>query len=57
MGGKGVTRLMVDHATQIELLDRYASSRGSKGKWSVFVKVDGGGRWVDRRSYYSNRPY
>jgi hypothetical protein len=44
MKGKGVMRLMVDHATQIQLLDRYTSDKGSKGKWSVFVKVDGGGK-------------
>lgn len=46
MEGKGTMRLMVDHATQIEVLDRYTAGRGRKGKWSVFVKVDGGGKCV-----------
>jgi hypothetical protein len=42
MDGKGVMRLMVDHASQIEFLDKY-EGRG-EGKWSVFIKVDGGGK-------------
>lgn len=42
MGGKGVMRLMVDHASQVEFLDKYGQPNG--GKWSVFVKVDGGGK-------------
>jgi D-serine deaminase-like pyridoxal phosphate-dependent protein len=42
MDGKGVMRLMVDHASQIEFLYQYKRPDG--GKWSVFVKVDGGGK-------------
>jgi D-serine deaminase-like pyridoxal phosphate-dependent protein len=42
MGGKGVMRLMVDHASQIEFLDAYEANR--EGKWSVFIKIDGGGK-------------
>ena len=42
MDGKGVMRLMVDHASQIEFLEAYKQRR--EGKWSVFVKVDGGGK-------------
>jgi hypothetical protein len=41
MNGKGVIRLMVDHASQIQFLDKYGAKNG---KWSVFVKVDGGGK-------------
>ena len=41
MNGKGVMRLMVDHASQIQFLDYYGAK---DGKWSVFVKVDGGGK-------------
>jgi len=41
MKGKGVIRLMVDHASQIDFLDTYGATNG---KWSVFVKVDGGGK-------------
>lgn len=41
MDGKGVMRLMVDHAFQIKFLDEYGAKNG---KWSVFVKVDGGGK-------------
>jgi len=41
MSGKGVMRLMVDHASQIQFLDDYGAK---DGKWSVFVKVDGGGK-------------
>jgi len=42
MDGKGVMRLMVDHASQIEFLDAYKQE--GAGRWSVFVKVDGGGK-------------
>lgn len=42
MDGKGVMRLMVDHASQIESLESYKQEGG--GRWSVFVKVDGGGK-------------
>ncbi|TYJ52111.1 hypothetical protein B9479_007291 [Cryptococcus floricola] len=48
MAGKGVIRIMVDHAQQIQFLQAYnkrlASEGKERGKWSVFVKVDGGGR-------------
>lgn len=37
-------RLMVDHPDQIRLLDAYSAEKGIKGKWSCFIKVDGGGR-------------
>ena len=42
MNGKGVMRLMVDHASQIDFLESYKQE--GAGKWSVFVKVDGGGK-------------
>lgn len=35
-------RLMVDHAKQIEFLQRYGTEKDVR--WSVFVKVDGGGK-------------
>lgn len=41
MKGKGVMRLMVDHASQIAFLNEYGAR---DGRWSVFVKVDGGGK-------------
>ena len=44
MKGKGVIRLMVDHASQIDFLNTYGAPNGNgdeNGKWSVFVKVDG----------------
>lgn len=44
MGGKGVVRLMVDHPAQIAALSKFSDRVGRKEKWSVFVKVDGGGR-------------
>ncbi|WVQ77850.1 hypothetical protein IAR50_007547 [Cryptococcus sp. DSM 104548] len=48
VAGKGVVRIMVDHAQQIKFLQEYNRTllRGgkSRAKWSVFVKVDGGGR-------------
>ncbi|WRT68112.1 uncharacterized protein IL334_005087 [Kwoniella shivajii] len=44
IGSKGVIRLMVDHPEQVNLLTKYNKSNGRSQKWSVFVKVDGGGR-------------
>ncbi|WWD03173.1 hypothetical protein V865_001220 [Kwoniella europaea PYCC6329] len=44
IGSKGVIRLMVDHPEQIRLLTDFNEKEGRKQKWSVFVKVDGGGR-------------
>ncbi|WVQ99765.1 hypothetical protein IAU59_006907 [Kwoniella sp. CBS 9459] len=44
VGDKAVIRVMVDHPTQIGLLERYSEQSGRKLGWNVFVKVDGGGR-------------
>ncbi|WWD22569.1 hypothetical protein CI109_107062 [Kwoniella shandongensis] len=44
IGSKGTIRLMVDHPKQIEELGKFNDRVGRKEKWSVFVKVDGGGR-------------
>jgi hypothetical protein len=43
-GSKAVIRLMVDHAAQIKAIDEFSSKGSRKGKWSVFCKVDGGGK-------------
>ncbi|EIN13785.1 hypothetical protein PUNSTDRAFT_48709 [Punctularia strigosozonata HHB-11173 SS5] len=39
-----VVRLLIDHTDQIEHLERFESARSSPGSWSVFVKVDAGGK-------------
>ncbi|WVF71093.1 hypothetical protein IAT40_005890 [Kwoniella sp. CBS 6097] len=44
IGNKGIVRVMVDHPTQITLLDKYNEQSGRQLAWDVFVKVDGGGR-------------
>jgi D-serine deaminase-like pyridoxal phosphate-dependent protein len=44
VAGKAVVRVMVDHPEQIEALGRFSEKVGRRDKWSVFVKVDGGGR-------------
>lgn len=44
-GDKAIVRVMVDHPEQIEKLEEFAQ-RIKRKKWSVFVKVDGGGRSV-----------
>lgn len=44
--GKAVIRVMVDHPEQIEVLGRFSERVGRKEKWSAFIKVDGGGRYV-----------
>ena len=43
--GTGTVRVMVDHADQIAELDAFNKRRGTQRRaWSVFCKVDGGGR-------------
>ena len=44
VGENATIRLMVDNAEQIRLLQSFNEKNGRKEKWSVFVKVDGGGR-------------
>jgi D-serine deaminase-like pyridoxal phosphate-dependent protein len=43
-GDKAVIRLMVDHPDQIAALEAFSKRSGRKQRWSVFMKVDGGGR-------------
>jgi hypothetical protein len=43
-GDKAVIRLMVDHPEQIAALEAFSRRSGRKQRWSVFMKVDGGGR-------------
>ncbi|WVO15217.1 hypothetical protein L204_102866 [Cryptococcus depauperatus] len=43
IGQRGIIRLMVDHAEQVGLLKAF-SQKTQRAKWSVFVKVDGGGK-------------
>ena len=46
VSGKAVIRVMVDHPDQIDALQAFNERMGRKAKWTVFCKVDGGGRWV-----------
>ena len=56
MRHKAMLRLMVDHPDQIKALERFDKELLAKDKanwhryngqkWSIFVKVDGGGRLV-----------
>jgi D-serine ammonia-lyase len=41
-----VLRLLVDHLDQIGFLELHEPSLASPQKWSVFVKVDAGGKSV-----------
>ena len=43
-GASAVLRLMVDHPAQIAALTTYNGSGRRTQPWSVFCKVDGGGR-------------
>ena len=45
--GRAVIRVMVDHPEQVEALGRFSEMVGRKERWSLFVKVDGGGRYVN----------
>ncbi|KAI0692796.1 hypothetical protein BC835DRAFT_1356104 [Cytidiella melzeri] len=41
-----VVRIMVDHPDQVQYLEQYESQRKTPELWSVFVKVDSGGRYA-----------
>ncbi|KAF8642292.1 hypothetical protein AX16_009562 [Volvariella volvacea WC 439] len=41
-GDGGVIRLLVDHPTQVRLLEDFERKRTNPRRWSVFVKIDGG---------------
>lgn len=40
----GVIRVMIDHPKQVEFLEEFEKTHG--GKWSAFIKVDGGQKCV-----------
>ncbi len=44
LGDRATIRLMVDHKAQIEALGLYNQKHGRVQPWSLFIKVDGGGR-------------
>ena len=46
VGDQAVIRVMVDHSEQIQALGRFSERCSRRQKWSMFVKVDGGGRYV-----------
>lgn len=43
---RATIRVMVDHAEQIKALNDFNATAGRTRSWSVFIKVDGGGKWV-----------
>jgi len=38
----GIVRILVDHPTQIDILEEFEQSRQTPRRWSVFIKLDGG---------------
>ncbi|KAF8632543.1 hypothetical protein AX15_001758 [Amanita polypyramis BW_CC] len=38
----GIFRVLIDHPVQVHSLEEYERSQGTKRRWSVFVKIDGG---------------
>ncbi|KAL0245445.1 hypothetical protein I308_104571 [Cryptococcus tetragattii IND107] len=44
VGKQATIRIMVDHAEQIKILQAFSQKIQRSIKWSVFVKVDGGGK-------------
>lgn len=41
---QGHMRLLVDHLEQIRVLEEYNELNGRKSPWSVFVKIETGGK-------------
>ncbi|ORX35544.1 hypothetical protein BD324DRAFT_59611 [Kockovaella imperatae] len=44
VGNKAIVRLMIDHPAQVEAIQRFSERFGRNKPWSVFIKVDGGGK-------------
>jgi D-serine ammonia-lyase len=47
----GLVRLLVDHPAQVKFLQDFESTREKKRRWSVFVKVNGGQKYVTMDRY------
>ena len=43
---EGVVRVLVDHPSQVRFLEAFESQRQTPRRWSVFVKIDAGGKCV-----------
>lgn len=46
MGEFAFLRLMIDSPGQIVALEKFNAEAGRQSPWSIFIKVDGGGRYV-----------
>lgn len=46
-------RLLVDHPDQVHALEQFNRDRNVSRRWSLFVKVDGGQKYVIRNVGYS----
>ena len=42
----GIVRVLVDHIDQLRYLEAFESRRANPRRWSVFVKIDSGGKYV-----------
>ena len=42
----GVFRVLIDHPTQVRSLEQYGKSQGTERRWSAFVKINGGQKFV-----------
>ncbi|KAH8100676.1 hypothetical protein BXZ70DRAFT_938277 [Cristinia sonorae] len=40
----GTVRVMVDHPIQVEAIERFEDTKSTNRRWSVFIKVDAGGK-------------
>ncbi|KAF9040593.1 hypothetical protein BJ165DRAFT_1350610 [Panaeolus papilionaceus] len=38
----GVVRILIDHPDQVRFLEEYESSQETTGRWSAFIKINGG---------------
>lgn len=44
LGSRSTLRLMIDSPGQIAALEAFNSATGRTSPWSIFIKVDGGGK-------------
>lgn len=42
----GIFRVLIDHSEQARCLEAFERSQGTQRRWSVFVKINGGQKFV-----------
>ena len=52
-----MVRVLIDNPEQAQYLEQFESKRETPQPWSVFIKVDAGGKYVPKYSLYRCLPH